>query len=500
MEVDLCLWAWKRRTGLIGQYGSAFSGGHVSKWEQRSVVVAGSTLAYYKAGEEDGVPRGSLDLLRDQVEMQVVAPFDDAPTQHCVNIQAARLDVESEKTSTVEWKFCFDRQEDLIRFLDTVHTQQDLLGAYIAKDVNRFEHDFHEADHIFRWEMIVCPPVIYPIQIHGIVLSAGRNCVVVADFGLTGYGRKKGEDFNHADERHNNAILTAWRKLRPEQDQRLNIVTLTDPMEIRKWHRARYDEESLFGGKKSAHRKTFKKISAFMGKLKLSRSSSNRDDTSSRCGGESSSRGGGGENNSCSLRDTSLTSEDGSAAEVDIKEVKSTDSSSSVGGGGVDELPMADPKDIVLARANFLLEHMEALPPYHVFYSNSECIAVWCKTGRWSTLQTAVFLSTNSVGAAKTSTLTTLAVAAANPVLAPLVAVGGLIWVSAPMVILQKSREKWEEATKQMTDLFWDWAPPLVYVAAIEHWSGLLSSSSSMPEPPSPKNKLIQQDKSTSSS
>ncbi len=102
------------------------------------------------------------------------------------------------------------------------------------------------------------------------------------------------------------------------------------------------------------------------------------------------------------------------------------------------------------------------LPPYHVFFSNSECIAVWCKTGRWSTLQTAVYLTGHSVGAAKSSTMATIGVAA-----------GGLIWVSAPMVILQKSRKKWDEATMKLTPLFWEWAPPEVFVAAIENWSDI---------------------------
>ena len=115
------------------------------------------------------------------------------------------------------------------------------------KDAERFEHEFQPADHLYRWEMIVCPPVIYPIQIHGIVLEAGRNCVVVADFGLTGYGKPAGDDFNHADDaRHQNAILAAFKKLRPSsEDQRLNIVTLTDPMDIRKWTKAHYDEHSF---------------------------------------------------------------------------------------------------------------------------------------------------------------------------------------------------------------------------------------------------------------
>jgi hypothetical protein len=41
------------------------------------------------------------------------------------------------------------------------------------------------------------------------------------------------------------------------------------------------------------------------------------------------------------------------------------------------------------------------------------------------------------------------------------------------MVILKKSREKWEEATMLMTRLFWEWASPSVIVAAIENWSGI---------------------------
>jgi len=300
--------------------------------------------------------------------------------------------------------------------------------------------------------MIVCPPVIYPIQIHGIVLEAGRNAMVVADFGLTGYGRKQGQDFNHADEHHDNAVLAAWRKMRPNDvTQRLHIVMLTDQYEIRKWTKAGYDEESRFAVKKHNYgQKTVDTISSLF-----------------KAKSTDQIEGGDGDGN--------------------LKASKSTDSGSpsKADGAGYDgvtnpqpsqahqELPQSDPTEIVLARANYVLEHMEVLPPYHVFYSNSECIAVWCKTGRWSTLQTAVFLSTNSVGALKSSTVATLGVAAAAPWIAPVVAIGGLIWVSAPMVILQKSREKWAEATQQLTDLFWAWAPPAVFVSAIRNWSGL---------------------------
>jgi len=441
---QLRLWAYKQRTGVL-RYGAALSRGTIHPWEMRSVVVAGTALSYYATGEEDsGKPRGCLDLLTDHVQAHVEVPPEDAPTRHGCRI-AAKV---GSTGSAVEWKFCFDEQEDLIRFLDAVHSVLDGGGAYAAKAPDRFEHDFRAADHIFRWEMIVCPPVIYPIQIHGIVLEAGRNCVVVADFGLTGYGRKEGSEFNHVDDRHAGAIQAAWKKFRPGQDQRLNIVTLTDPMEIRKWTRARYDEESLFN--KASHSvKTLEKLTSTMSKLKIAKE----------------------------IKTKKASAADDSEGSSDVAEIKEAKSTSEVGAhtnknGEAEELPQSDPAEIVLARANFLLEHMEVLPPYHVFYSNSECIAVWCKTGRWSTLQTAVFLSSNSVGAAKSSILATMGVAAAHALLAPVVAVGGLIWVGAPIFILQKSREKWEEITMKMTDLFWSNAEPIVYVAAIENWGG----------------------------
>ena len=342
----------------------------------------------------------------------------------------------------MQWEFCFDTQQDLMHFLTIVHAVLERTGQLQEKNSDRFEHNFVRGDHIYRWEMIVCPPVIYPIQIHGIVLEAGRNCVVVADFGLTGYGKQVGRDFNHAEDRHQNKILAAFKKLRPSsEDQRLHILTLTDPMDIRKWTKAHYDEQQ--------HRFTpvdkIEKLTKLLSKL--GPSGSQHDTSDSHADDQSLGKG------------SSHHSKRGRGGEQQQP---------------AQELPKSDPTEIVLARANFLLECGEdILPPYHVFYSNSECIAVWCKTGRWSTLQTAVFLSSTTVGGAKSATVATLGVAAAHAILAPVVAVGGLIYVAAPMVMLKKSREKWEESTQIMTEHFWSWAPPAVFVAAIEHWSAL---------------------------
>ena len=138
------------------------------------------------------------------------------------------------------------------------------------------------------------------------------------------------------------------------------------------------------------------------------------------------------------------------------------------------KLPKSDPTLLVLARTNFLLERGDdVLPPYHIFHSNSECIAVWCKTGRWSTLQTSVFLASVSVGNAKSATVATLGVAAAHVLLLPVVAVGGIAAVTAPWLILKKSKGKWDNATLRLNNSFWSWAPPAVYVEAIRNWSRL---------------------------
>jgi len=137
------------------------------------------------------------------------------------------------------------------------------------------------------------------------------------------------------------------------------------------------------------------------------------------------------------------------------------------------DLPKSDSAKLVLARTHFVLEHEDLLPAYHVFYSNSECIAVWAKTGRWSTLQAAVYLISSGVGLTKSSVMLTISVAAAHAVLIPALAVGGLAVVSAPLLFLKKSKEKWEKTTLTLNDEFWSRAEPEVFVEAIQYWAQL---------------------------
>lgn len=635
-EGGLCMLAWKKRTGLGGSFVVN------QKWERRWIVVSGNKMVYYSLGKEDApTPRGVLDLVEQSATIHVPAKnAPDAPTAHELDIVANE---EGESSAKVSWKLCFDSQQDQLHLLEMVHNILYQGGLYEEKDFDRFEHDLESGDHVFRWEMIIMPPVIYPIQIHGIVLEAGRNCVIIGDFGLTGYGKQEGADFNHAED-HNKSIMAAWKKLRPKEDQRLNIVSLIDPKEIRKWKKANYEDgfmanhapknkfgkslSKFFGSTKSrsgdgesirtdatvadeqgtrpragtadsGNSSVSGKLSKFFKSSKpdtISRQDSAMTDATVVDGGNEKGSSSEGtetskETSSDSTKETrgvetekqsgdtaeeeksgkvgatnidkekglqELSGDSEETPEVPSAEVKestkndendrvnyrsedelsdvplseSEDQQNDVRGGEQDDasdeatavvangggqlnedkavasqngassaasspqkeaaaaaaaaaavaaaqpahedLPKSDPKKIVLARAHFLLEYgEEILPPYHVFYSNSECIAVWCKTGRWSTLQTAVYLTGHSVGAAKSSTMATLGVAAAHAVFAPVVAVGGLIWVSAPMVILQKSRKKWEEATMKLTPLFWAWAPNEVFVEAIENWSDI---------------------------
>jgi hypothetical protein len=72
----------------------------------------------------------------------------------------------------------------------------------------------------------------------------------------------------------------------------------------------------------------------------------------------------------------------------------------------------ADAVGLVLARVNFITQFPEILPDYHVVYSNCECVAFWCKTGQWCTLQASSFLELTAAGQVKSSA--TLAATAAT--------------------------------------------------------------------------------------
>jgi hypothetical protein len=472
-----------------------------SSWPRRRLVFWPSQhiLAYYDFSSDHATnqePRGVVNLTQQQVDVQIIhqAGKRGTPTPHELHIviAAASFDTDSDDDdeeidptihTEQRWKLCFDTKEEQMEWLALLHDAV-MAQQHDVETINHdFEHNFEAGDHVFRWEMIIFPPVIYPIQIHAICLEAGRNCVILADFGLTGYGKQSGKDFKHSSDNQKGGatdhLQAAWKKFRPKEDQRLNIVTLIDQREIRKWTKANYGRSFFDAGHHKPNK--MKKLKSLFGKptaLKLPNVAKNDDGVNGKLELKDSRCESDQEDDDLPFSYALMTEsgdnewlQEGENAE-DKQSTKPPSAKASPKKKPL--FPKSDPKEIVLARANFLLEFGEdVLPPYHAFYSNSECIAVWCKTGRWSTLQAAIFLTTTSVGAAKSSTLTTLGVVAAHAILAPVVAVGGILWVSAPMIILKKSQVKWEQATVKMTDLFWEWAPPEVFCAAIENWSGL---------------------------
>jgi hypothetical protein len=159
----------------------------------------------------------------------------------------------------------------------------------------------------------------------------------------------------------------------------------------------------------------------------------------------------------------------------------------------------SDPPGIVLSRVAFLLDHPDKLPKYHFLKANCECVAVWCKTGTWATLQASTFLHATAAGQAKSAT--TLAVYAASqqvtvpssgiwgylgyttkvsllstqPYLLPAIAGYGLITVGGPFWILHRCKQFWHETTQQLRNDFWENAidHPEIFVQCITEWSQL---------------------------
>jgi len=164
-------------------------------------------------------------------------------------------------------------------------------------------------------------------------------------------------------------------------------------------------------------------------------------------------------------------------------------------------LTRSDPTTIVLARVRYLVSNPHVLPPHHIFYSNSECIAVWCKTGVWSTLQASIYLHSTAAGNFKSAvtaaaavsgstvtttvpatgiggwfgmtTTATVSLVSVQPWIIPALAGYGIIAVGGPYIVLRKCHEHWRRATTDLNDKFWSELDADVYVEAIKSWSGL---------------------------
>jgi hypothetical protein len=161
----------------------------------------------------------------------------------------------------------------------------------------------------------------------------------------------------------------------------------------------------------------------------------------------------------------------------------------------------SDPVGLVLARVSFIIQHPELLPDYHVVHANCECVAFWCKTGSWSTLQASSFLELTAAGQVKSSaTLAAAAAGATSTVTVPAAGVWGwfgytstaqVSWLSlhpmaipglacyaavtvgVPAMIYATAHRRWRETSKKLCDAFWESATenPDVFAECLTHWS-----------------------------
>ena len=160
-----------------------------------------------------------------------------------------------------------------------------------------YEHGFESGDHIIRWDML---PILWPIQIHGIVLevSEDKSEVTICDFGITSVKNEEKKINECKDEQpekiveDENAIFTeaikdedhtaikkdddgeegddndkaesiddesSTNKKDDKKKKRLNVIKLTKWSDLRKWSKVNYDK-GLFGGAAGKENKMGKEL------------------------------------------------------------------------------------------------------------------------------------------------------------------------------------------------------------------------------------------------
>jgi len=145
----------------------------------------------------------------------------------------------------------------------------------------------------------------------------------------------------------------------------------------------------------------------------------------------------------------------------------------------------SDRLGLVLSRVKFILDNPHELPSHHFLRANSECVAVWCKTGAWTTLQASSFLHAYAAGQVKSAgtlalyvssqQVTGVSLLSTQPYLLPVVAGYGLITVGGPMWILARCKHDWNETTQRLNHNFWEDAinRPEIFAESITKWSDL---------------------------
>ena len=114
-----------------------------------------------------------------------------------------------------------------------------------------------------------------------------------------------------------------------------------------------------------------------------------------------------------------------------------------------------DKVQIVRRRVEFLLKHPQYIPSYCLVQSNCECVAVWCKTGKWTTLQAEKWLGTTNF--TSRIAIAGLSIASLSAVAIPF---GGLILAGSVAtevisgIMGDRAKRTWEEQTKTLNEAF----------------------------------------------
>ena len=402
---------WKQRSG----FGKYYMGILNHEWEQRRVALfASGKLRYYALAvssprtaaknadqnqwEFKTEPRGEL-VLNSKVKVKARRRSDSpGPTPF-------EIDLIHRETHEI-WRFCFISQSIQAEWMSYFKQKTKPADAEYSDDSDDEDldetpdvldnHGLKPGDHIIRWEML---PIIYPIQIHGIVLEAGKNCLIIADFGLTSHGshgnNKELDTFKDADQSQD-FVMQAWEKIKPKEKKRLNIIALTDPKEIRKWSKISYGDrveenekektgflKSILGGK-SPKTPTKKKKTVDMKQDGTDEKQQLTDDI-------------GNLNLDIPIVEAEKQIKDLNSIELDNCEVEKVNGEPEWFYSGyrarartgssdapiiiedsqsvfnvdhpvdkISTLPKSDSAKLVLARTHFILENEDLLPPYHV--------------------------------------------------------------------------------------------------------------------------------------
>lgn len=242
-------------------------------------------------------------------------------------------------------------------------------------------------DHVYQWRSLVGIPWVF--QHHGIVMDVIRGDDVSCDDDGDGKMNSKPivklviADFSNVETKNQKKKEQSKSERRPQQQQQQQQTMSGDGA----WSR---ESSSLLDQRDI--------------------SDTQHDDTKT-------SHGNNGDSRRSSSTRLSLEQEGIMRTYTDTDKWQRVDYESSwlkrqVYRSGTCTKAKSDPVGLVLARVHFIIQNPHLLPDYHVVHANCECVAFWCKTGRWSTLQASTFLELTAAGQVKSSA--TLAAAAAG--------------------------------------------------------------------------------------